>query len=115
MFSAASKLTLSIAFRNNATSITRQWASGSSPCSSKTDLCTCSLVNEVSPLMELMDDARHGYNSAQRLLRKVEKQDFSTENVEIARNALRREQYKYERVVLKIMQRIREEVHDKSG
>lgn len=111
MFRASSKLTSSIALRNNATSITRQWASsGSCPCSSKTDSCTCASVSEA---LELMDEARHNYNSAQRLLRKVEKHESSTENVKIARNALKREQYKHERVVLQTMQRLREKVQDK--
>lgn len=114
MFRASSKLK-SFALRNNVTSITRQSASSSSPCSSKTDSCTCSLVNEVYPLLELQDEARHGYNSAQRLLRKVEKYEYSTENVKIARNALKREQYKHERVTLQIMQRLREKVEDNKG
>ncbi len=68
----------------------------------------------MAPLLELVDDSRHAYNSAQRLVRKVEKYESSPENVYIARNALKREQYKHEREVLKVMQKLREKVQDKS-
>lgn len=58
-----------------------------------------------------MDDARLGYNNAQRILRKVKKHDSPTENMKIASNAFRREKYKHERVVL---EKVKDKVRDKS-
>ena len=103
MFTTASRV--AIASRKNTTlTTTRQWAF------KKANSCTCSLVEEVSPHVELMDDARLGYNNAQRMLRKVEKQNSSTENMKIARNAFQREKYKHERVIL---EKVKEKVGEK--
>eukprot|EP00985_Skeletonema_marinoi_P022426 scaffold14310_cov73-Skeletonema_marinoi.AAC.2 len=102
MFTAASKLT-SIASRNTATSITRRWVC------KKADSCSC--IEELSPHLIVIEDARLGYNNALRL-RKVEKQDYSTENMEIICKAFRREKYKHERDVLK---KVAEKVGHKSN
>jgi hypothetical protein len=103
MFTAASRLT-SIASRNNATSITRRWVC------KKADSCSC--IEELSPHLIVIEDARLGYNAAQRLLRKVKKQDYSTENMDIICKAFRREKYKHERDVLK---KVAEKVGHKSN
>ena len=106
MFTTASKLA-SIASRQNATlTTTRQLASKKANSSSM-----CSFVKEVSPHVKLMDDARLGKNNAQRMLRKVKKHNYSTENMRIARNAFQREKYKHERVIL---EKVKEKVQDKS-
>lgn len=102
----ASKLA-SIASRQNATlTSTRQLASKKANSS-----FTCSFVKEVSPHVKLMDDARLGYNNAQRMLRKVKNHNYSTENIRIARNAFQREKYKHERVILENCRKL---VYDKS-
>eukprot|EP00984_Skeletonema_dohrnii_P019443 scaffold9294_cov232-Skeletonema_dohrnii-CCMP3373.AAC.1 len=104
MFTAASRLT-SIASRNNATSITKRWVC------KKADSCSC-IIEELSPHLIVIEDARLGYNDAQRLLRKVEKQNYSTENIEMICKAFRREKYKHERDVLK---KVAEKVGNKSN
>ena len=105
MFTTASKLA-SIASRQNATlTTTRQLAS------KKANSSACSFVNEVSPHVKLMDDARHGKNHAQRMIRKLRKHKSSTEDMRIVRNLCSREEDCQKRFIL---EKVKEKVQDKS-
>jgi hypothetical protein len=100
MFTIASRIT-SIASRNCVPQITRRRACSNSNAPSCSCTCSCSCVKELKQLLELKDAARLGYNYAQRMLRRVDKQKYSTDNMTIIRNAYRREKYNYEREILR--------------
>jgi hypothetical protein len=61
-------------------------------------------TKQLFPLVEAAEDARLLKNGAQRLQRKLSKQDLlTTDNMRMSRNACSREQYSVQQKALKIL------------